>query len=448
MNLFKRNDAFYLLAFFMIIICLGTFFLMLPISWTGAPDGSSQDFAPLKLIDALFIATSTVCVTGLSSVNTADFSRFGQIVMMLLIQIGGLGIISFTSIIMTIPGNKLPFRRVNTIRSFFVEGVEYDTRKIVSHILFYTLIIEGIGAVLLSFLFYKEGIDDWIFYGIFHAVSAFCNAGFSPLRNNLEGLANNIPILSVIMLLIIFGGIGFIVISDVSRKILRKTKRLTYHTTIVLSMTGVLLLFGTLWFLIMEWNRCFAGMSFPVALTNAAFQAVTPRTAGFDVIPQDLLSQPSKILTLVLMAFGGAPGSVAGGIKVTTIFVIIAVMLRKPDTNGDIKIRHHRLGAQTIHNATVYFLKAVALLFLLSITLSVIESANGYRLDWILFEVFSAFGTVGLTLGLTSELSVLGKWVIIGGMFAGRVGLIALAFPSARHRNYDVTYPEGTIILG
>jgi trk system potassium uptake protein TrkH len=444
MNIFKRNDAFYLLAFFLIIICLGAFFLMLPISWTG----SSVDGAPLKLIDAFFIATSCVCVTGLSSVNTADFSRFGQIVMMILIQIGGLGIISFTSIIMTIPGNKIPFRRVNTIRSFFVEGVEYDTKKIVQRILFYTCVIEAAGAILLSIFFFQAGIDDWLFYGIFHAVSAFCNAGFSPLRNNLEGLANNIPILVVIMLLIIFGGLGFIVHSELSRKFFRKTKRLSYHSKVVLSMTGILLLFGTIWFLVMEWNRCFRGMSFPVALTNAAFQAVTPRTAGFDVIPQNLLSQPSKILTLVLMAFGGAPGSVAGGIKVTTIFVIIAVMLRKPDKNGDINIRHHRLSAQTIHNATVYFLKAVALLFVCTALLSVIESVHNVHLDAILFEVFSAFGTVGLTLGLTTELSVLGKLVIIATMFAGRVGLIALAFPATRHKIHDITYPEGTIILG
>jgi trk system potassium uptake protein TrkH len=444
MNLFNRNDAFYLLAFFMIIICLGTFFLMLPVSWIG----SSVNGAPLKLIDALFIATSCVCVTGLSSVATADFSRFGQIVMMLLIQIGGLGIISFTSIIMTIPGNKLPFRRVNTIRSFFVEGVEYDTKKIVKHILLYTFVIEVFGAILLAIFFYKLGIQDWIFYGIFHAVSAFCNAGFSPFLNNLEGLANNIPILVVIMSLIVLGGIGFIVISDVVGKVLRKKKRLSYHSKVALGMTGILLLFGTVWFLIMEWNRCFAGMSFPVAFTNAAFQAVTPRTAGFDVIPQNLLSQPSKIITLMLMAFGGAPGSVAGGIKVTTIFVIFAVMLRKPDQNGDIKIRHHRLGAQTIHNATVYFLKAVALLLVCTALLSVIEGVRGIHLDAILFEVFSAFGTVGLTLGLTTELSVLGKLVIIAVMFCGRVGLIALAFPSSRHKNYDITYPEGNIILG
>lgn len=444
MNLFKQNDAFYLLAFFMIIICIGTFFLKMPVSWIG----SSVNGAPLTLIDALFIATSCVCVTGLSSVNTADFSRFGQVVMMLLIQIGGLGIISFTSIIMTIPGNKLPFRRVNTIRNFFLEGVEYDTKKIVRHILSYTLIIEAFGAFLLSIFFYQAGAKDWLFYGIFHAVSAFCNAGFSPFRNNLEGLANNIPVLTVIMALIVLGGIGFIVISDVLRNIFRKKKRLSYHTQVVLSMTGILVALGTIWFLVMEWDRCFADMRFPVALTNAVFQAITPRTAGFNVIPQDLLSQPSKILTLVLMVIGGAPGSFAGGVKVTALFVIIAIMVSKPDKNGDISIRHHRLSAQTIHNAVLFFLKAVGLLIICSIALSVIESYHNVNLTWILFEVFSAFGTVGLTAGLTAELSVWGKIVIIGTMFAGRVGLIALAFPSVRHKNHDITYPEGTILLG
>ncbi len=444
MNPFSRSDAYYLLAFFIIIISIGTVLLMLPAAWVGFP----EDRSPLTLIDALFTATSAVCVTGLGSVNTVGFSRFGQIIIILLIQIGGLGIISFTSILMTIPGNRLPFRRINTIRSFFVEGVEYNTKKIVRNIIFFTILIEASGAMLLSILFYKAGVRDWFFAGIFHAVSSFCNAGFSIFPDNLQSFVSNIPVQIVIMILIVAGGLGFIVLNDVSRKLLLKKKRLSYHSTVVLAMTGILILFGTVWFLIMEFNRCYEGMSFPVALSNAAFQAITPRTAGFDLIPQNLLSQPSKILTAILMIFGGAPGSIAGGIKVTTLFVIIVVMINRPDKNGDIKIRHHRLGSQTIHNGVMYFLKAVALLFICSTALSIFESFEGASLEWILFEVFSAFGTVGLTLGLTTELSVWGKLVIIGVMFAGRVGLIALAFPASRHKIYDITYPEGNIILG
>ncbi|MDL2229468.1 potassium transporter [Treponema sp. OttesenSCG-928-L16] len=444
MNLFRRSDAFYLLAFFLVIISIGTGLLMLPVSWKGL----SGEAERLPLIDALFTAASAVCVTGLSSVNTAAFSRFGHIIIMLLIQIGGLGIISFTSIILTIPGNRLPIRRMNTIRGFYVGGIEYNPRHIVRNIILLTFCIEGLGALLLWFLFASAGIETPFFMALFHAVSSFCNAGFSPLQSNLEGLADNIPVILVISLLIICGGLGFIVLEDLILTAAKKKKRLSYHSRVVLGMTALLLLGGTLVFFIVERTHAFSGMDVPAAAANALFQAVTPRTAGFDTVPQQLLSQPSKILTSLLMIIGGAPGSIAGGLKVTTVFVILTVMLRRPDENGDIKIFRHRLGASTINNGIVYFLKALLLLFICTACLSFFEGLAGHDMGSIVFEVFSAFGTVGLTLGLTPQLSVPGKLVIIGAMFAGRVGLFALAFPAIRRRNYDITYPEGSILLG
>lgn len=444
MNPLNRSDAYYLLFFFMVVIAIGTVFLMLPVSWVGFPGDNN----PLALVDALFTATSAVCVTGLSTVNTTGFSRFGQIIIMLLIQIGGLGIVSFTSILMTIPGNRIPLRRLNTIRSFSVQGVEYNAKKIVRNIILFTFCIEAVGAALLSMFFYYAGIEDWFFAGIFHAVSSFCNAGFSNFSDNLSGFTFNIPVQTVIMLLIISGGLGFIVLNDTIRRIFRKKKRLSYHSTVVLAMTGILIILGAVWFLIMEYNRSYAGMDFPVALSNAFFQAVTPRTAGFETVPQNILCDPSKIMTSVLMIIGGAPGSIAGGVKITTIFVVVAVLINRPDKNGDIKIRRHRLGAETIHNGILYFLKAIVLLLICITLLSIVENRDGASIEWIIFEVFSAFGTVGLTLGLTPELSVLGKIVVVATMFAGRVGLIALAFPKSRHKIYDITYPEGNIILG
>ncbi|QQO10067.1 TrkH family potassium uptake protein [Breznakiella homolactica] len=444
MNIFQRSDAFYLLIFFLILISAGTALLLIPGAWKGYPDTPDS----LTLVDALFTATSAVCVTGLSTVNTAGFSRLGHIIIMLLIQLGGLGIISFTSILLSIPGNRLPFRRLNTIRAFYIDGVEYNPRRIVRNIVIITFLIEFLGAVLLSFFFYSGGTEDWLFAGIFHAVSSFCNAGFSPFAANLVDFAYYPPVLIVVMLLIITGGLGFIVLNDISRRVSGKRKHLSYHSRVVLGMTGLLLAGGTLFFLMSEWDRAFRDMEFPVALVNALFQAVTPRTAGFEAVPQAALSQPSQMLTGLLMLIGGAPGSIAGGLKVTTVFVVLMVMFRRPDKNGDIKVSHHRLAAGTINNAVVYFLKALALLLICTAALSVVEGLQGDSFGAIVFEVLSAFGTVGLTVGMTPDLTVPGKLVIIGAMFAGRVGLIALAFPAARHRSYDITYPEGTVLLG
>lgn len=440
----QSSDAFYLLAFFSVIIGVGSLLLALPVSWNGSVLSPGH----LRFIDALFTATSAVCVTGLTSVDTTGYSRFGQTVIMLLIQVGGLGIISFTSILLTIPGRRLPLRRLRTIRSFYVEGVEYDPTKIVRSIMFFTLGIELVGALLLYAQFTTAGVDDPIFAAAFHSVSAFCNAGFSVFSTNLEGFSGNIGILATICALIVTGGIGFIVIQDIERKARGKRKRLSYHTKVVLGMTAFLIVAGALAFLALERKRAFANLSFPAAVANAFFQSITPRTAGFDSIVQSSLSQPSKLLTLLLMFIGGAPGSIAGGIKVTTAFVVAAVMAKRPDSHGDITVFKRRLSGKTTNDAVVYFLKAAALLSISAGALSIIEGLRGADISALLFETVSAFGTVGLSLGVTGTLSDAGKLIIIATMFAGRVGLIALAFPALRRGDEAIVYPEGSILLG
>jgi trk system potassium uptake protein TrkH len=443
-RLFQKSDAFYLLAFFLVIIGLGTALLMLPLSWVGRPDTSSS----LSFIDAFFTATSAVCVTGLISVDMEGFSRFGDVVILLLIQIGGLGIISFTSILLTIPGRRLPLRRLNTIKSFFVDGVEYDPVRIVRSIVFFTFIIEGLGTIFLSRIFWSAGEEDWLFSALFHSVSAFCNAGFSLYPDSLESLAHNIPLLIVIMILIVTGGLGFIVLQDMGRRFKGKSRRLNYHSKIVLWMTAFLIFVFGLFFFLLERHHVYKSFDPLTAWVNAIFQAVTPRTAGFDAIPQNLLSQPSKAMTILLMLIGGSPGSIAGGIKTTTAFVVIMIMLKRPDKNGDITVSRHRLTAGTVNSAVVYFLKALALLLTAILSLSIIEGIRGANFDEIVFEVFSAFGTVGLSLGLTPNLSFLGKLILIATMFAGRVGLIALAFPVVKKEGYGISYPEGSLLLG
>ena len=439
-----RSDSWYLVAFFLVLISIGSVLLVLPLA-QASQDGILR---PISYIDALFMATSAVCVTGLATVDLGLFNFFGQTVILLLIQLGGLGIISFTSLLLILPGGRIPFRRLSTIRSFYVDGVEYDPRKILLNIVSTTLCIEAFGAVILSFLFKKAGISDYVFNGIFHSVSSFCNAGLSPFPDSLERFSGNPAILTVVMLLIILGGLGFIVLQDVFDLIKGKHRYLNYHSRVVLFMTVLLISLGFLFYFFIEKKAAFAGLSLNDRILNALFQAVTPRTAGFDSVPQRLLSQPAKVFTIILMFIGAAPGSIAGGIKITTLFVVIIMMTRNPDPFGDVQIRKHRISFYTMNRATVYLLKAICLLLLSAFVLSLIEGPRGVAFDEIVFEVVSAFGTVGLSLGLTPYLSGAGKLVIIGIMFAGRVGLVALSFSVVREKKYEISYPEGQVLLG
>uniref|UniRef100_A0A7C3IF89 Trk family potassium uptake protein n=1 Tax=Gracilinema caldarium TaxID=215591 RepID=A0A7C3IF89_9SPIR len=439
-----RSDSWYLVALFVTLISLGSILLVLPISQAG----NELDTQPVSYVDALFMATSAVCVTGLATVDMARFSMFGQVVILLLIQLGGLGIISFTSLLLILPGGRIPFRRISTIRSFYVDGVEYDPRKIIFTIVGTTLCIEALGAGVLAVLFKQAGLQNYMYNGIFHAVSAFCNAGFSLFPDSLEGFAHNPMVLLVIILLIILGGLGFIVLQDMYQRLTRKRRYLNYHSRVVLGMTAVLIVLGFFVYFFFEEKNSFSGFPLKDRIMNVLFQSVTPRTAGFDTVPQYLLSQPSKVFTILLMFIGAGPGSIAGGIKVSTIFIIIILMIRHPDPAGDIHIGKHRITGYTLNRATVYFLKGLILLLTGAFMLSLIEGPRGVAFDIIVFEVVSAFGTVGLSLGLTPELSVAGKLVIIGIMFAGRIGLVALSFSLVRVKKYDITYPEGSVLLG
>jgi trk system potassium uptake protein TrkH len=435
----QRSNALYLLAFFIVVILAGSAVLMLPSVW----DTTER----LSFTDAVFTATSIVCVAGLGIVNISLYSRFGQLVILLLMQIGGLGIISFSSILLTIPGNRLALMQRTTIQGFYIDGVEYRPRRIVRNIMVFTFSIEMSGAVLLSVLFYAAGVKDWLFMGVFHAVSAFCNTGISLFDTGFTSFNQHIPIMLVLMSLMTLGGVGFIVLQDALIVLRRRKMRLSYHSRIVLAMTVLLVFGGALLFFILERRRLFADMNPPVAVMNAVFQSVNTRSGGFELISQRALSQPSKMLTCLLMLIGGAPGSIAGGIKITIVFVILALIFRKPDAAGDINVFHHRLSAATIHKAVVYVLKALGLLLLCIGALTVSEGLAGKSLGAIIFEGFSAFATVGLSLGLTGELSEAGKWIIIAAMFAGRVGLIALAFPAIRQNKYEISYPEGSLLL-
>ncbi len=436
------SDTFYLLGFFVAVIAVGTLLLALPVSRADPTAGG------LSIVDALFMSTSAVCVTGLTTVNTAELSRFGQLTILGLIQVGGLGIISFTSLLLLVPGARMPFRRRATIRGMSIEGVEHDPARIVRDIVAFTIGIEALGAVALGFLFSAAGVPDAPFAAAFHAVSAFCNAGFSVFPDNLNGYARNPGVLGVVAFLVVSGGIGFIVLQDIARRIRGARKGLSDHTRLVLGVTAFLVVGAAAAFWLLEGKGAFRGMNPVDRIANALFQAITPRTAGFDSVPQQNLSQPSKVLTIILMFIGGAPGSIAGGIKVSTAFLVLLVATRRANPYGEITAFRRRFTAESTGAAVTYCLKAACLLIAAAGALSLTEGLRGADFGSIVFESVSAFGTVGLSLGITGSLSVVGKLVIIGTMFAGRVGLVALAFPTKRTRASYIVRPEARVMIG
>jgi trk system potassium uptake protein TrkH len=432
-----RFSAFNLMGFFLLVILAGALALKFSGSW-------KED---LSFTDAAFTASAAVCVSGLSVIDLSRFDQLGGIIILCLIQTGGLGIISFSCITLIMPGMRFGLTGSGAIKNFFLENIEYRPKLIIRSIIIFTFLIEAIGAVCLSFLFYQLNIDNWLFMAVFHSVSAFCNAGISMFPAQLRAFYNDIPVLIVLSALIISGGLGFLVLYDVFHLQRDKNRRLSYHSKIVLFMTLFILLIGTALFFSIERSRAFSGMNPLDALVNSFFQTVNTRSSGFEVIVQSGLSQPSKLITSILMIVGGAPGSIAGGIKVTTLFIILVFLLKRPDKYGDINIFHHRLCSTTIIDALAYVLKALFLLLICIFALSVIEGLRGAPLTALIFDSISAFATVGLSLGITPSLSTAGKWIIIATMFAGRVGLFALSFHVIKALSCNIAYPKGSLLL-
>jgi len=439
-----------ILLFFVSVILLGSAALSLPGAWDG--DGR------LPYLDALFTAASAVCVTGLISVDTAQYSLLGKIVIVTLIQVGGLGIMSLATLYLSNPGRRMSFAHARLIRDFYVEEIEHESRKIVRNILLFTLLTEAAGAALLHLRFAALArggrlfADGVLFTAVFHSVSAFCNAGFSLFSNNLESFGTEAFVLCVMGALIVSGGLGFVVVQDLMNRVRRRNRSISLHSRIVLWMTAALILGGALAYYLLERKHALAAVAPPYRLLNAVFQSITTRTAGFDVVPQAELGTPSLLLTLLLMFTGGAPGSTAGGVKVTTVFLVLVAVFRGTDAGGSLNIRRRRIDPETVSRAPLFLLRALALLFaaILALCISEIATAATDRpFLGVIFESFSAFGTVGLSMGLTPQLSATGKLIIIFTMFAGRVGLVTIAIARPLPvRQQPVEYPSEKLLIG
>lgn len=442
-RLFESAKAL-LIGYFLVLIAVSSVLLALPVAWSG--DGG------IGVLNAVFTATSAACVTGLITMNTAYFSVFGQIVIMITIQFGGLGIILFSTVFVIQPVARISMRNRSLIREYYIDQVDFNPARIVRAILVVTFVLQAIGALALYAGFVTLEVEHPGFNAVFHAISAFCNAGFSLFADSLEGFTHAERITVPVMALTVLGGIGFVVLDDLYRKArVGRGHRLTLHSKVVLVTTAALIVTGTVGYLLLEYHGAYAGMETGQALSASLFQSVTPRTAGFNTVGQELLGAPARTLTLGLMFTGGAPGSIAGGIKVTTFVIVLLAALFGTNKDGELVLARRRLPAELVAKAHGLFFKAIALLFVAIIALTITERhlpATTFDYSDLLFEAFSAFGTVGLSTGLTPELSAAGRVVVILTMFAGRVGLIALAMPRGMAARGPVRYPTGEIMVG
>ena len=313
-----KSSAYNLFIYFIFMAVIGSFLLSLPFCYKGEK---------IPFIDAIFVTVSAICVTGLSTVDMSVFSNAGFMILLLLIEAGGLGLVSFFTIYLTFASKKLSLVNRNIIKDYFTQEQQFEAKQIVKQIILFTLCIQILGSIFLSIFLYFNGEKKFIFYGVFLSISAFCNAGFSPYSDSLSRLSQNPAIILTLSFIIIFGGLGFNVMSNVYYS-LHKSKRrnkqiLTLHSKIVLTMTSVLIVLGTVLFYVFERKLAFKDMSFSSAFLNAFFESVTLRTAGFETISQNSFSSHSSFVAKILMIIGGSPGSMAGGIKTTTVFLML-----------------------------------------------------------------------------------------------------------------------------
>lgn len=439
------------LGFFGLIL-IGGFLLSLPIS--------SNSGQSTSIVDSLFTATSAVCVTGLVVVDTAThWNYFGQTVIIILIQIGGLGFMSFTTLLAILIGKKITLKErlllQESMNTFSIQGLV----KLIRYILVFTFAVEGLGALLLSTQFIPIfGISKGIYYSIWHSISAFCNAGFdlmgtySGKYSSLTAFANNPVIIYTMSALIIIGGLGFTVWSEVYNY--RERKKFSLHSKVVLSITGVLIIGGTILMFLLEYNNPLTLGHMPLfeKVNNAFFAAVTPRTAGMNTISTSDMTLGGQFLTMILMFIGGSPGSTAGGLKTATFGVLIITLISIIRGRDDVEIFKRRISKDTVYKSFALFILALSLVIIVTMLLCITQQGvpDGDKFNYLLYEATSAYGTVGLSLGLTQHLNTAGKIIIMITMYLGRVGpmTVLLALTHRMSKKSAIKYPEDKILIG
>ncbi|MGD0625880.1 MAG: TrkH family potassium uptake protein [Thermodesulfobacteriota bacterium] len=433
---------------FAAVILTGAFLLRVPFA-------ASQ--GPLTFVDALFTSASAVCVTGLTCIDIGkDLSFAGQVITIFLFQIGGLGIITFSTVFFVLMGRGISFKGREIVQSTFLHTPRMDFFVILRSVLWFTFFFESLGTLLLWFRFSQDFSLGHAFYqGIYHAISAFNNCGYSLFSDNLVRYQGDLIVNLTVMGLIVVGGIGFIVQYEVAQKMKETQKKLSVHTKIVLITTAILILSGALIFYVVERNHIIKGLPTQSKILISFFQSITPRTCGFNTVDIGLLANETILIMILLMFIGASPGSTGGGVKTTSAALLSLLIWNRLKGNDEVNVFRRTIPKEIItRTISIIFASAFSVSLITSVLLLTgggnfppVESRH-FFVEY-LFETVSAFGTVGLSMGITPKLNDLQKLAIVLMMFAGRVGPLTLAFSlSWRTLRTSLTYAEEGVMVG
>ncbi|NIA22594.1 MAG: hypothetical protein GWP03_00250 [Proteobacteria bacterium] len=434
---------------YLLLIAAGSILLLLPVSHKGH----------FNIIDSIFTSTSAVCVTGLIVKDTPlFFTPFGKTVLLILIQIGGIGYMSIITLFAMLVGKRMTLQQEMMVKTSYNHVSLDDIGRFAISVLKWTVVFESVGAIILFWRFftkYHYGVLHSAEESIFHSVSAFCNAGFSLFSTSLVSFYNDYFIVGTIALLIILGGLGFFVLRDLSVS-LTKHRKISVHSKIVLISTGILLIIGFLLILLMEYNTSLANYSMAGKISVSFFQSVTARTAGFNTINISLLTNGTLFLIIILMFIGASPGGTGGGIKTTTFTLLIMGLRALVGSNRRIVILKRNVSERLVNRA--FFIFTVSLFFVLVSYLLLLATQTPIRnVMGLLFEEISAFGTVGLSVGsshianvsLSADFNVIGKFIIMLSMIFGKIGPFSIAIALLEYQgNKNIQYPQLKTMIG
>jgi len=415
----------------------------------------------VSLVNALFTATSATCVTGLVVLDTGkDFTRFGQGVILALIQVGGLGIMTFSTFFMYMVGHRVSIRGREIVEETLAQEPIRNLASLLKIVFFTTVAVELVGAGLLSLRFLEDSPPATaIYYGLFHSIAAFCNAGFSLYSDNLARFVGDAYVNLVVASLIILGGLGFIVVYNLRHRLFQRGPttifyRLSFHSVLVLLITAVLIVGGVVIFFALEYQNILKPLSWPTKVLASFFQVVTPRTAGFNTLEIGSLTNSTLFFLVLLMYIGASPGSTGGGIKTTTLGVLVALFFARLRNREDVNLLRRRVPNEIVSKAVSIAFFSALIIMLFTFVLLITEygyvpykASRGSFLE-MLFEVTSAFGTVGLSTGLTPSLTSAGKVLLSLVMFIGRLGPLTIAIAVGGETKAKFKYAQERFLVG
>ncbi|MBP5321668.1 MAG: hypothetical protein J6334_11835 [Kiritimatiellae bacterium] len=440
---------------FLALILLGGVLLMLP-------QAAAQGTGALSPTEAFFSATSAACVTGLTVIDVASrLSRFGQTVLIALVQLGGLGITAFSTFFLMVIGRRISMQSDYVLMDALGTDIADNLHRLLAWAILMTLFIEAAGAAILFWQYripspHQLPQGDAAYYAVFHAINGFCNAGMCLHPDSMMGFRDNPIVLMTLLALIILGGIGYLVILNLVtirfwRRNLKTRGRLSLHSRIVLMMSLGLTLFGAFLLMAFEWRNTLSDLSLADKVCCSLFHSGSTRTAGFNVLPMDKILEPTRLISSILMFIGGSPGSAAGGIKTTTLAVLLATAISMCKSR-----RETIIGSRTIPDSVIKESIGIVVIMLLMILcgyfvlLFTEAPILGDTASKLIFETISAFATVGLSVNYTPNLTTAGRWIIIICMFLGRIGPLTIAFiiGNREERSSYIRYPEEDLVVG